>query len=1009
VNQSSRRHASLLLKKSCLSVLVSVALCGGYALAQAPEASVQYAVPAGDLIEVVNEISRNSGVQIVYDIELLRGKRAAAVSGAMTVAQALDRALVGSDLHWTRVSPATISIGPKASRATPKKDESDASASTERKADELRDVKELEDVVVVGSRLGSSPVESAMPIKVITRDDIDRSGASSIAQMLSYLPEVPINNGYDSQITGQTSIADGGNTNSSTVQMRGMPRGTTLILINGRRAGDSAAFSASGIFDLSTIPLALVERIEVLPAGASAVYGGDALAGVINIVLRKDGSGVELRVRHDSADGYDANNASILWGKAWSKGGFNVAATWSKNGGLWNDERSLTADMDYRRFGGRDLRATYGSPTNIYSLEGCPPSEWACVVPLSERGNLPGLNSPVASVPEGSSGDGLRPSDFLETQGQINKVNLRRNIRSADTRYGINFDGRLALGDSVEAFTELTYTKAKVPAYQVPLSSFFPGEGGKHALLDAGNPKNPFGVDVGIDFQYKDTGIYTSFSSEHKRGLFGLRGKFGSFDWEASGWQARDTSRTDGPIQFNMEKVYAAISDPNSGFNPLVADGSAPASKDVLESLVGGGRKNSMFSKTSGINAFVRGPVMKLPTGNVTALLGIESQTFSIDFDTDDPFRLIRNVHGSSNNHAVFAEARVPVLPSRTGQGGELLAVSGALRRETSDRFSGDSMTRTVGVEFRPFDKLMLRSTYSTAFKPIITHNALENPYQLSGYYLSDPKTGGSYYVDVLMTGGAPEDLRPETSSTITMGIVYRPSEEWFFSLTNWNLKFEDQIRQIDMNSFLQNEEYYSERIIRNPGTGLIEMIDARAVNISLKETAGVDIAMDGWFDTVIGSFNPSITATYTYRFNQQLTREAPETSDLGRYNSAGWAPRWKVVPRISWDYEDSLRAMIVGRYVSKYLDTTPFISGDHIGEYQKLGGFWMVDLNLDLSLARFSKESEIMSNSRISIGSTNLFNRLPDFCNSCGFPGYDSSQYDIMGRSVYAEFRMNF
>src|SRR5690606_12780875 len=130
----------------------------------------------------------------------------------------------------------------------------------------------------------------------------------------------------------------------STVQMRGMPRGTTLILINGRRAGDSAAFSASGIFDLSTIPLALVERIEVLPAGASAVYGGDALAGVINIVLRKDGSGVELRVRHDSADGYDANNASILWGKAWSKGGFNVAATWSKNGGLWNDERSLTAD-----------------------------------------------------------------------------------------------------------------------------------------------------------------------------------------------------------------------------------------------------------------------------------------------------------------------------------------------------------------------------------------------------------------------------------------------------------------------------------------------------------------------------------------------------------------------------------------------------------------------------------------------------------------------------------------
>src|SRR3546814_7089757 len=84
---------------------------------------------------------------------------------------------------------------------------------------------------------------------------------------------------------------DGGNTNSTTIQLRGLPKGTTLVLINGRRAGDSASYSDSGQFDLSTIPLALVERIEVLPAGSSAVYGGDGLAGVINIVLRRDANG----------------------------------------------------------------------------------------------------------------------------------------------------------------------------------------------------------------------------------------------------------------------------------------------------------------------------------------------------------------------------------------------------------------------------------------------------------------------------------------------------------------------------------------------------------------------------------------------------------------------------------------------------------------------------------------------------------------------------------------------
>src|SRR3546814_20533844 len=88
---------------------------------------------------------------------------------------------------------------------------------------------------------------------------------------------------------------DGGNTNSTTIQLRGLPKGTTLVLINGRRAGDSASYSDSGQFDLSTIPRALVERLEVLPAGSSAVYGGDGLAGVINIVLRRDAIGFEFR------------------------------------------------------------------------------------------------------------------------------------------------------------------------------------------------------------------------------------------------------------------------------------------------------------------------------------------------------------------------------------------------------------------------------------------------------------------------------------------------------------------------------------------------------------------------------------------------------------------------------------------------------------------------------------------------------------------------------------------
>ena len=109
MNRSSR-HATSFLKKSCLSIFVAFALTANVNAQESAQQAIQYAIPAGDLVQVVNGISRNSGVQIVYDIELLRGKQAAEVRGAMTLEQALDKALGGSGLNWTRVSPSTISI-----------------------------------------------------------------------------------------------------------------------------------------------------------------------------------------------------------------------------------------------------------------------------------------------------------------------------------------------------------------------------------------------------------------------------------------------------------------------------------------------------------------------------------------------------------------------------------------------------------------------------------------------------------------------------------------------------------------------------------------------------------------------------------------------------------------------------------------------------------------------------------------------------------------------------------
>lgn len=1006
--QTSRRSTASLFRKTCLSAVIAMSL-GATANAQqhSPSTSTTYAVPAGDLVKAINEISRSAGVQIVYDIKLLEGKHSSGLSGTMTLEQALMRALDGSGLNWEWVNDKTISI----KRNVASKTHSKGGKKTSSFGNTDDAVSSMDNVVVVGSRLGGSPVESALPIKVISREDIDRSGASSIMQALSYLSEIPINGDEDRMVTGIGGVLAGGNINVTTVQMRGMPYGTTLVLINGRRSGVSTALSASGSFDLSTIPLSLVDRIEVLPAGASSVYGGDALAGVINIVLKKDASGLELRARKDVADAFDASQASIMWGNAWAKGAMTVTATWSKKGALYNSERAITADADFRRFGWADVRSTMGFPATVYSLGGCPVSQWACVVPLDQRDPLPGLDSPVAVVPAGSDGVDLSPEDFLATQGMISKETAPRHLRSPEENYGLHVNSNLQLSTGIEAFAELTYTKRKVPAWQVPFPLYGGVGGPARALVSANHPFNPFGVDVGVDFLYRETRIFASYEQQHQRELLGFRGTLGRFDWEVSGFQAHDESKTGGGQAFDADKIAAALAstDPTTTINPFVSDGSAPASMEVLTSLLSAKIVNDIVSRTSGLNGYVRGSIFRIPAGEITMLIGGETQSTRLDIDSNDWTQMSQKLHGNSTSRAVFAEARIPLVSPRSGQSIERVVMTGALRRESSDLYSGNALTKTVGLEVRPWDSLLLRSSYSTGFRPITVYSISQDPSTIQSAAVDPRFPNETSFFDMLGSGGASPDLVPETSRTVTMGASFRSSENWGVSMTYWKIEFMDQISYISTQALIDNEDLYPKRVQRNPTTGRIELVDGRPINIALRDTAGVDIGFDGVWNTAFGDFYPVLAATYTYRYDRQLTSEAPVRSSLAQYDSAGWAPRWKIVPRLGWEFRDKVSGMLAGRYVNRYKDASPLISGPNAGQYQNLGEFWIVDLNLNLNLGEIFQRSTLLAGTRLTLGATNLLNRMPDFCAGCGLAGYDASQYDIMGRKLYAELKMSF
>lgn len=975
------------------------------------EAVVQFDIPSGELSVALERFSTQSGMQAMFREDLVAGKKIRGIKGVLTPSAALVKLLDGTSLSSTRVNDTTFVIKSKLPSKQPKASISSKQETSNSIADGSgASVKEVEKVSVVGSRLGTTPSESALPVKVITRDEIERSGAGSISQMLSYLSEVSVNGNTDGSIgtVGNLDLT-GRDTNSSSVQLRGLPVGTTLILINGRRSGETAALMHSGQFDLSTIPLALVERIEVLPAGASAVYGGDGLAGIVNIVLRNDASGMAIRVRQSHADGSDELQTSLMLGKAWSRGSMTAAVTLRKSDGLDNSKRKLTADADFRRFGGRDLR-TIGYPGSVYSLDGCPENEF-CFLPIEERGNLPGLNSPFASIPAGQDGKALTTKNFLATAGVSNSSAPQIRFSSPETNHGLNVTGYFDASKELQLFGELSYSKRNVPATEVPFYVSNGLYGIDTGIVPASNAFNPFGVPVAVDYYLQSTGVFRDYNQTYWRALVGARGKAHSWAWEVSGWRSRDTSTTGNVLQFYSEYTLSALaeSDPSKALNLFGGNGGLPISSELMRNFLI--PLNTNFgSDVFGMNAYAHGPLIQVPSGNVDGLIGIEYQRQAL-ISKISILNPEEDTTGTSISKALFAEMRVPILSGLgAGKAGKITA-TGAFRIESTDRINERARTETLGIEYRPNPFVLFRGTYSTAFKPLPIYRSILSSGNGYGATVQDPDFGGATFrVATIYGGGLPPNLRPETSRSQTIGLVITPSNSSRLSLTLWKSELIDLLYTgyVPLQFFMDHEDELPGRVVRDPSTGVVKAIDLRPFNISAVNLAGADIAAEKRWTTGIGEFTAVISATYMERYEQVLTDVSPAQNNLGVLRYGGWAPRWKIVPRIEWFYRDTSISLL-GRYVSSYDDTLPLFTGPDAGKVPQLGNFWMADLNVELPIGKLIGWKQLqLADARISLGARNLFNRLPDFCNSCEL-GYDASQYDIVGRSIYLQARLGF
>jgi iron complex outermembrane receptor protein len=914
------------------------------------------------------------------------------IKGTYSGKQALAKLLKDTDLRYV-THKQTVAILPKQSTRVSIRDYGSAS-SLSREASVAKYAKEagtdssnshpkrkqaaLNEVVVTGSRIPAASNYGAQEVQIYNQEQIDESGQTSIGNFLSTLPDASVS------ADDETELGE-----YSTVRLRGLPAGTTLVLLDGRRLENSGAFTGGAFFNLDEIPLAAVQKIEVDPNGASAIYGSDAIAGVVNIILKQDFNGFAAQAKYDW--GKDLNNihTSVAAGKQWTRGGVSLIGSYDQEGGFLASSRYLTGSNNYTALGGPDSNLPVCFPGNVFSLTGAP---------------LPGApagSSATYAAVTGTSSSGV-PSFSNFAYGTLNQCSLLSgySILPSKKTEGVLADGHFEVTTDIELFSELLYSHSSLTdAFGHEFLFGIPGY--QQYTVSAQNPYNPFGEAVGVATLLPSVPSAELVTTDFFRPLVGIRGTVADrWQWEISGWQSSDQSRvTTTNALPNAIAIQNALdaSSPSMALNPF-GDGPVGSTAD-LASLFGNTDVKFM-GKDQSAEAFIRGSVLQLPAGSVDAVIGgdyVRSTLYTNEIN-DGVEPLDTRVNYTRQYQAVFGETRIPVVGALWHATKPILTLTVAGRHDHYSDF-GSANTDQIGVEVRPISDILLRWNRATAFEA----PDLSDLYSAKADYqtlIADPATGASVDVPVVYGGNA--RLKPITGQSQSGGVAYSGHDipGLLISVTEWNVKESNVIQTVLPQVIVDNAEYFSGRVARN-SAGLISGVDDTEINFGSIDVAGVDFAVNYQRRLWRGAWSIELDTTDTYHYRQAIAPGAPPVEAVSTAEDDGnWAPRWKGVAGIGWR-QSEISLHLDGRYTSAYLD---------YDSMRRIGNFWLCDSNVRWSLGKAFGRAKWLRRSYLELGATNLFNRGPQFSNyNSDSLGYDAAQMSIVGRTVYASFGVDY
>ena len=918
----------------------------------------------------------------------------------------------------------------------------------------------LDRIEVTGSRIKRTELETSQPVFNLSREDIQAQGLTSVGDVIQNLSA----NGS----TLNSTFNNGGN-GETRVSLRNLGSNRTLVLVNGRRWVGGTGLG--GAVDLNTIPTAAVERIEVLKDGASAIYGSDAIAGVVNVILRNDYVGAEANAYFGQFDKGDGSRQSydLTIGTADDRFSAMFGAAYVKEDPVMAGSREISA---VPTFGTGPAFNSSTVPNGRFAT--CPSGN---VNPVS--GACVGGQSPYFTYDPGDAANDPRP--YVHAQDGYNYA-PDNYLLTPQERISIFGRATLNITDDVSAFIQATYNNRKseqlLAAMPIVLGAG-PGAGvqARTITISPDSMYNPFGLPINsIQRRANETGG-RSFNQNVDTYAFtgGLEGSFEAanryFSWDAGMVYGRNEQADTTYGLFNILALRNALgpSELRGGVPTCVqSPGGAAITGCVPMNLLGGlgSLTQEMLDYTSFVAhdnfgyemkqyfANISGEIVELPGGMLAFAAGVERRDES-GFDSPDALIASGNTTGNARTATqgaysvseAYAELSIPVL--KDVPGAQELEFSVASRYSDYDTF-GDTVNSKFGFKWRPIDDLLIRGNWAEGFRaPSISelYSGLSDTFEgvsdpcsttFGGRYNAlTPEQRGRCHAQGVPVGGYDQGnaqirtsvggnpfLLPEKSTSRTLGLVYNPSwiEGFDVSLDWWKIELEDVItgfssQEILNNCILDNEQNFCQLFSRFPDGSINSLISA-GVNFGEATVEGYDMTVNYRLpETSWGRFSFSWDTSYLadYRLgdvNDNLVGEyLPEDNH--------WRIRSNLLVR--WELGD-WGATWATRYFSRQEEACPFYYNDYgFGELCSdvilgLGEDGGVDVVQGGSFNKIpsavyhdvSVYTKLPWNARVTLGVNNVLDRDPPIAYSAFANTFDP-QYEVPGRFLYLQYNQKF